>query len=250
VGRRRRYRPAVRATGTVRWPGRARRAELLLAAAVLFLVLTTAAMVAYPGGARYAPHSDGYRFFENFFSDLGATKTYSGRSNTVAHVFFLVALTCVGLAMIGFATTWRTVADRRGEGRRFGDVAQVAGIVSGIGFVGVAVTPWDRVLDAHNLFVQVAFGILLVFIVCLLALQVRNAWPSGYVGLNVVYLIVLALYVLVLFAGPGLDTKSGLEFQVAAQKLIVYSSIGNLAAQAAGIRREARSAAAAGTIRG
>jgi hypothetical protein len=41
-------------------------------------------------------------------------------------------------------------------GRRFGGVAQAAGIVSGIGFVGVAVAPWDRVLDAHNTFVQVA----------------------------------------------------------------------------------------------
>jgi hypothetical membrane protein len=236
-------------TVRLRRPGRARRAELLLAAAALFLVLTTAAMVAYPGGAKFALHGNGYRFFQNFFSDLGATKTYSGRSNTVSHVFFLVALASVGLAMIGFATTWRTVADRRGEGRRFGDVAQIAGIISGIGFVGVAVTPWDRVLDAHNLFVQVAFGILLVFIVCLLALQLRNAWPSGYVGLNVVYLIVLTLYVLVLFAGPGLDTKSGLEFQVAAQKLIVYASIGNLAAQAAGIRREARAAVRTGTNR-
>lgn len=226
-------------TRTVRSPGQARRAELLLAAAAVFLVLTTAAMAAYPGGAKYALHGNGYRFFQNFFSDLGATRTYSGRSNTTSHVLFLVALTCVGLAMIGFATTWRTIEARRGEGRRFGGVAQVAGVVSGIGFVGVAVTPWDRVLDAHNLFVQVAFGIMLVFVVCLLALQLRNGWPSGFVAVNVLYLIVLALYVLVLFAGPGLDTKSGLEFQVAAQKVIVYSSILNLAVQAAGIRREA-----------
>lgn len=188
-------------------------------------MLTTAAMLAYPGGAKYALGTDGYRFFQNFFSDLGATKTYSGRSNTPSHVLFLVALICVGLATIGFATTWCTVAERRGEGRRFGDVAQVAGIVSGVGFVGVAVTPWDRVLDAHNAVVQVAFGILLVFIVCLLALQLRNAWPPAFVALNVVYLIVLALYVVVLFAGPGLGTRSGLEFQVAAQKVIVYSSI-------------------------
>jgi hypothetical protein len=45
--------------------------------------------------------------------------------------------------------------------------------------------------------------------------------------------------VLVLFAGPGLGTKAGLEFQVAAQKIVVYTSILNLAVQAIGIRREA-----------
>jgi hypothetical protein len=244
----RRYRPGVRAKTTVGVPGQARRAELLVAAAAVFVVLTVAAMLAYPGGAKYDRGSSGYLFFQNFFSDLGATKTYSGRGNTTAHVLFIIASVSVGLAMIGFATTWRTIAARRGEGRGFGGVAQVAGVVSGIGFVGVGLTPWDRVLDAHNTFVQVAFGILLVFVLCLLALQVRNAWPPAFVGVNVVYLIVLALYVLVLFAGPGLDTRSGLEFQVAAQKIVVYGSILNLAVQAIGIRREAL-AVAAGTAR-
>jgi hypothetical protein len=239
----------VRAKTTVGWPGQARRAELLVAAACVFLVLTTGAMLAYPGGAKYALSSNGYRFFGNFFSDLGATKTYSGRSNTTAHVLFIVAAVSVGIALIGFSSTWRTIAARRGEGRAFGRVAQAAAIVSGAGFIGVAATPWDRVLDAHNAFVQLAFGVLLVFVLCLLALQVRNAWPPGFVALNAVYLIVLALYVLVLFAGPGLDTKSGLEFQVAAQKVIVYASILNLAAQAAGIRREALAAEPAGTRR-
>jgi hypothetical membrane protein len=164
----------VRAKTTVGVPGQARRAELLVAAAVAFVVLTVAAMLAYPGGAKYDRGSSAYLFFQNFFSDLGATKTYSGRSNTTSHVLFSIATVSVGLAMIGFATTWRTIAARR-EGRGFGEVAQVAGIVSGIGFIGIGLTPWDRVLDAHNRFVQVAFGVLLVSILCLLALSSR--WP-------------------------------------------------------------------------
>ena len=51
-------------------PGQARRAELLMGAAVLFVVLTVAAMLAYPGGAKYHRASIGYLFFGNFFSDL------------------------------------------------------------------------------------------------------------------------------------------------------------------------------------
>jgi hypothetical membrane protein len=225
--------------------GQARRAELMIAASLLFAVLTVAAMLAYPGGALYDHTSGGYLFFQNFFSDLGATRTYSGRSNTASHVLFSIALVCVGLAMIGFSTTWRTIAARRDAGRGFGRVAQAAAIISGLSFIGVAVTPWDRVLDAHNLFVKLAFGVLLIFILCLLSLQLRNGWPGGYVAVNVTYLIVLAIYVLVLFAGPGLGTRSGLEFQVAAQKIIVYGSILNVAVQAEGIRREARSTAKA-----
>jgi hypothetical protein len=151
----------------------------------------------------------------------------------------------VGLATIGFSTTWRVIADRRGAGRGFGGVAQAAAIVSGLGFIGIAITPWDRVLDAHNAFVKVAFGVLLIFILCTLALQLRNGWPTVFVAVNVIYLIVLAIYVLVLFAGPGLGTESGLKFQVAAQKIIVYSSVLNIGLQAAGVRREARRAVGA-----
>jgi hypothetical protein len=103
------------------------------------------------------------------------------------------------------------------------------------------------VLDAHNAFVKLTFGVLLIFILCTLSLQLRNGWPGGFVAVNVTYLIVLAVYVLVLFAGPGLGTRSGLEFQVAAQKIVVYGSILNIAVQAEGIRREARSTANAPT---
>jgi hypothetical protein len=220
--------------------GQARRAEFLMAASALFVLLTVAAMLAYPGGALYDHGSHGYLFFQNFFSDLGATKTYSGHSNTTSHVLFIIALIGVGLAMIGFSTTWRVIAARRGAGRGFGGVAQAAAIVSGLGFIGIAITPWDKVLDAHNAFVKLAFGVLLVFILCLLALQLRNGWPALFVAVNVAYVIVLAMYVLVLFVGPGLGTRNGLEFQVAAQKIIVYSSILNIGVQAVGIRREAR----------
>ncbi len=80
--------------------------------------------------------------------------------------------------------------------------------MSGLGFIGVGLTPWDRVLDAHNAFVQLAFGVLLVFVLCLLSLQLRNAWPPAVRRRERRHLIVLALYVLVLFAGPGLGTKS------------------------------------------
>jgi hypothetical protein len=225
-------------------PGQARRAEFLMAASALFVVLTVAAMAAYPGGALYDHESRGYLLFQNFFSDLGATKTYSGHSNTTSHVLFIIALVGVGLATIGFSTTWRVIAARRDAGRGFGGVAQAAAIVSGLGFIGIAITPWDRVLDAHNAFVKLAFGVLLVYILSLLSLQLRNGWPALFVAVNVTYLIVLAIYVLVLFVGPGLGTKNGLEFQVAAQKIIVYGSILNMGVQAAGIRREARRATA------
>ncbi len=84
----------------------------------------------------------------------------------------------------------------------------------------------------HNLFVRLAFGLLLVFVVCLTTVQIQNAAPRSWIIANGAYLVVLTAYVLVLFAGPRLATDSGLRFQVTAQKIIVYSSILNLSLQA------------------
>jgi hypothetical protein len=220
-------------------PGAARRAELLVAAAGVFVILTVGAMLAYPGGARFHHHSRGYMFLQNFFSDLGASRTYSGRANATSQLLFVVALGLLGLAMIGFSTTWRTIWVRRGQGRGFGGVAQAAAIASGVGLVAVAVTRWNRGLGPQSASVRLVFGTLLVLILSLLALQLRNAWPVGLVAMNALSLLVLAVYELALFAGPGADTQSGLEFQVALQKLVVYTSVVNIAVQALAVRRAA-----------
>jgi len=70
--------------------------------------------------------------------------------------------------------------------------------------------------------------------------QLRNSWPPAYTGTNAVYLLLLLAYVGILFFGPGLNTPNGLEFQVAAQKIIVYASVVNLGLQAVSINREIR----------
>jgi hypothetical protein len=213
------------------------RARLMLYATAQFVVLTVLAMFAYAGGAQYSLDCDHYLFFQNFFSDLGATKTYSGRSNTLSHVLFTVALASVGLALLAFAPSWRVIVARRRARRRAGIASQVSALISGVGFIGIAATPWDHFLDAHNNFVRLAFAVLLAYMLCLTAVQVANAWPRPYIVANAVYLVILVGYVIILFAGPGLHTLSGLRLQVGAQKVIVYSSIVAIALQAVGILR-------------
>jgi hypothetical protein len=45
---------------------------------------------------------------------------------------------------------------------------------------------------------------------------------------NWIYLVLLAAYLYILLVGPRLDTERGLAIQVAAQEIIVYTSIVNL----------------------
>jgi hypothetical protein len=220
--------------------GQAWRALLLIYASVQFLLLTAIAMLVYPGGGVFEPNASRYLFFRNFFSDLGATVTPSGRPNLASHILFAIALGSVGLALILASSNWKVIAARRQRNRSAGWASQAFEIVAGLGFIGIAATPWNLVLDAHNGFVRTAFGFLLAYDLCLLLIQLRNRWPAACSAANAIYLLLLIAYVAILFFGPRLDTKSGLEFQVGAQKIIVYASVINLGLQAVSVHFEVR----------
>jgi hypothetical protein len=227
------------------------RVSLLLYACAQFFVLTIAAMFLYPGGAKYHLAAERYLFLHNFFSDLGATRTYSGKPNMLCASLFILALSFLGMAMIVASPLWKVwnshvPAEATQDGTPpfsaprkmpWGIAAQIFAALSGLCYLGVAVTPWNYFLDAHNNFVKGAFSFLLGLIVCLLLGQISERETTPYLIANCVYLILLAGYVYLLFAGPSLQTQNGFSVQVAAQKIITYVSILNLAVQSVGRRR-------------
>jgi hypothetical protein len=127
------------------------RRGLLFCCALQFVVLTIAATWLYPGGAKYVLGADHDLFFQNFFSDLGATRTHSGRNNRPSEVSFVVALSAVGLGMIASSFSWKVIAQRRGHRAPWAVAAPVFSILSGACFIGVGVTPWNLVLAAHKM---------------------------------------------------------------------------------------------------
>jgi hypothetical membrane protein len=126
-------------------------ASFLLYASAQFFFLTILAMFVYPGGAAYVSNSDRYLFFQNFFSDLGATRTYSGKNNIVSAVLFVVALVSVGLGLAASAAAWSAIVCAKERARNYGSAAQVFAMLSGLGFIGVAATPWNLLLNAHTI---------------------------------------------------------------------------------------------------
>src|SRR5439155_11545077 len=123
-----------------------------------FVVLTAIAMQLYPGG---------YRFFMNFLSELGATRTWEGEPNHGGAVLFAIALGTLGIAMVAFAGAWRDFAFAKGRARVFGIAGQLFGTLSGGAFLAVAATPVNLALDVHNGMVVAAFGLLLGYVACL-----------------------------------------------------------------------------------
>jgi hypothetical protein len=64
----------------------------------LAVVLTGAAMVVYPGGTMRNPGTNGYSFFQNFLSDLGARVAWGGRQNRASAVLFGAGFAILALA--------------------------------------------------------------------------------------------------------------------------------------------------------
>jgi len=209
----------------------------VLTASLTFVLLTAIAMVEYPGGSKYELASHHYLFFENFFSDLGSTQTYAGYSNVPSCVLFILSMTCVGISLMAFSGSWHGIAQARGAEVRTVFVFKWSAIVAGVCFVGIGATPWNLALQVHNVFVRTAFSLLLLFILSMLTVQRRNRWPWPYVMANLLFVVILAVYVAILVGGPTVDTHHGLVLQVTAQKIMVYSSISNLAYQGYGVRK-------------
>lgn len=215
------------------------RSNLLIAAGVQFLLLTGVAMWAYPGGYpsnHYAAH---YSFTMNFFSDLGTTATFSGQSNLTSMILFVIALTCVGMALVAFSLNYRILTAPGAGVSGLGKASVVVATVSGLSFIGIACTPLDHAGYLHLRFVEAAFGFLLVYMVMLVIMQMANGWPGGYIFVTVVYLFILLGYVVVFIVLPRFGSSLPREANVLGQKVVVYSSIIALGIQAYGIRKAA-----------
>jgi hypothetical protein len=212
--------------------------SLVMAACLLFSVLTSLAMLLYPGGTRSDPNSNGYRFFENFFSELGLSQSYAGGQQTASYILFTVALSLAGVALILYYCLAPSLFWENTKLKFFSLFGSVFGILSGASFIGVAFTPADLYLTAHSLFVQLAFltfFIAVTFYAC--AIFMHPGFPNQYGWINLSFGILLGIYIWLLFNGPGLETQNGLIIQVTGQKLIAYAAIACMFITAYGSRR-------------
>ncbi|MEO7040014.1 MAG: hypothetical protein ABI186_08310 [Candidatus Elarobacter sp.] len=218
--------------------------QIVIADCIVFFVLTVAAMLLYPGGRVGDVQSVGYAFFTNFFSDLGQTVTYGGHDNRVSLVLFCIALSSTAAAVGLFFIFYSLLFPPRSSARRVAIVAAVAGIIAAACFVGVAATPWNLYLRAHNDFVQWAFRSFLLAVVCAaIASGLAANFPRRFAAVFRAFAVLLTAYVLLLACGPSANTASGAAIQATGQKIIVYASMLTVLVQAFSVRALLRNSA-------
>ena len=195
-------------------------------AATFSAIGAAAAMVVYPGGT-YRDHStSGYEFFHNFFSDLGATVAFDGEPNTLGAPLFVVSLVVLVIGMgsllaglgRGYARSPRSLPLVR--------LAFLAGAFVCACFIGVALTPENRMRSVHVLFTKLAFRAFPAVPLCLALAARRNTMLRPRVTFAwMAMLVLLVVYVIILDWGPRASTPTGLVVQVTAQKIVAVGAV-------------------------
>jgi len=202
-----------------------------------FIVLTILAMFFYTGGTNVDSSSPGYNFWYNFFSDLGMTKSHSGKSNIISYVLFTIALTIVGVSIIPFLLTLASFYIRASMMQKLlSIIATIIGIISAICFIGIAFSPADLYLEAHGNFVRLAFfSILIVVLIYSFLLITDKNYPNKYAFVFVIASGFICYLVILQFLNVPYNTPTGLALRVVSQKIVVYSSIISFSIQGYGV---------------
>ena len=212
--------------------------SIVIAGCLLFVALTLAAMVFYPGGTLADKTTSGYSFFQNFFSDLGRTESYAGRPSPIPAVMFFLALTSAGNGLVFFFAAFPWFFVRTPSGRIFSLAGSLLGVLAGLCFIGVAFAPADLALEVHKQFVLWAFRLFpaAVFLYALAILRDPD-YPKRFALVFLAFGVLLVLYVLLLEFGPNAHMPDGMVIQATGQKIIVYASIIIILIQAFGARQ-------------
>jgi hypothetical protein len=127
---------------------------VVLATMVAFPVAITAAIACYPG-RNETDH--GYRFWNDFLSALGETRTPAGHDNFPSCLIFNIAL---GFAMLTVIPYWHIRSDTLRGPRLLRWLAFLCCTGFSLGIVGVATTPYNLHPHLHNGCVYTAFAVI------------------------------------------------------------------------------------------
>ncbi|MFX1317332.1 MAG: hypothetical protein ACFE9T_15825 [Promethearchaeota archaeon] len=189
-----------------------------------FIILTFIAMLYYKGGTYIDPTTSGYLFWNNFFSDLGRTIAHSGLDNRISFMIFTITLLIWGFSHIPFYSVLSSYFKENKKQTKLSKTGSILGILTGISYMGIALTPSDTFNDAHNIFVVIAFSSIFFSLIIYSIVIYRNQlFPNFYSYILIISSFILAIYYLFLFLVPDNTTPTGLFIHVVGQKVAVYT---------------------------
>lgn len=184
-------------------------------------------MFIYPGGTFVHTEYMQYKFFENFFSDLGRTQTPNGSMNLFSLICFDTALIAQAVSLAVFNIQFLKEVKAKELHNGFYYVALVCGILFPVFLYGIAITPCNLFLKAHMFCVRWGFGILVpLSLAYTILVRKHHLLPNRYGYVMQTIVVACFLYFLLILFGPS--SRENLYIQPVAQKVIVYSMVFSL----------------------
>ena len=183
---------------------------------VQFLLFSTIAMFFYSGGTSWNKLAEGYTFWHNVMSDLGRTVSYSGLSNTISSKIFNSSLMIFGISII---IIYLNMSKSFLLSKNFVSIIKIIGIISGLGMIGVSLTPDDILSDEHMLAVWIwILSLTTVLILLIVSKVIHQIYDS------ILYLSAILLFAVLIHIGQGLlDMWS--PTVATTQKVVVYLNV-------------------------
>ena len=185
---------------------------------IIFVLFNITAMFLYPGGNLHDFEQIGYSFTRNFFSDLGLTISHSKVPNTFACILFNTSLIICGLT---FSMLFYKIKDVF-KYNLLSKLATFFGVLGGLSYIGVALTPSNLLLDLHIFFAHSIFRFLFIssFLYSILIFKTEsfeNKYGYGFIT----FALMVFIYVLISELGPDPRTSpNALLLQAVSQKII------------------------------
>lgn len=198
-----------------------------MCSAVSFFIFSSLAMLTYPGGTIHDRQTLGYSITDNYFSDLGRTRSWNGENNYWSNRLFQTSLVVVGLSLILFFLILPSLF-RELAAQNLASFATFFGCLAGLSYIGIALNPLDVDYTTHTLFVRGGFIAFLLMCFCFaLAIKQESTYPNRFAYAFVVFSLILAVQIFIMFFGPrSWHSPEALFLQATAQKIVVYSEIG------------------------
>lgn len=181
-------------------------------------------MFYYKGGTYNDSTTSGYVFCYNLFSDLGRTIAHSGLTNRISFIIFTITLLIWGFSHIPFYIAFSFIFRENKKQNQLSKAGSILGILTGISYMGIALTPSDILNDAHNIFVLIAFSsIFLCIIIYSIVICDNKCYPNFYSKILTISAIVLAIFYISLLLISDKSIQIGLFVQVVGQKIAMYT---------------------------
>ncbi len=197
---------------------------LMIIGSLQFTFLTLIAMFFYKGGTYVDSSTSSYLFWYNYFSDLDRIIAHSGNPNMISAIIFIITLSLWGLFQIPFYIAFGKFFKDLRHLKSITITGSIFGILTGLFYICIALTPSDLLGRLHDIFVVLGFGsIFLSNIIYSIVIFRDKSYYQFYAKILIISSLILGIYFLILLCIQNINIKVKLLVYVSGQKIMIYT---------------------------